>query len=71
MYGYRSEAYVTNATSVAIAAGDILIPVTAVWYLARSGASDGKSGMLYAAEAYAANTSVTAAANKKVLIRCL
>ena len=71
IYGYRSQGYVTNATSVAVAAGDILIPVNAQWYLARSGASDGKSGFVFAAEAYAENTSVTAAANKKVFIRCL
>ena len=71
VYGYRSSGFVTNATSVTVAAGDILIPVDAQYYLARSAASDGKSGFVYAAEAYAANTSVTAAANKKIFIRCL
>lgn len=70
LFGYRSQAFVTNDTSVAIAAGDILIPVNAVWHLARSGASDGKSGFIYAAEAFATATT-PAAANKKVFLRCL
>jgi hypothetical protein len=70
LYGYRSSAYVTNDTSVAIAAGDILIPVNAQWYLARSGASDGKSGFVYAAQSFATGAT-PAAANKKVFIRCL
>ena len=69
-YGYRTSAFVTNDTSVAIAAGDILIPVTAVWHMARSGASDGKSGFIYASEAFATATT-PAAVNKKVLIRAL
>jgi hypothetical protein len=70
LYGYRSQAYVTNDTSVAVAAGDILIPVNAQWYLARSAASDGKSGFAYAGEAFATATT-PAAANKKVFLRCL
>jgi|GEM_PF-4184780 len=70
IYGYKASAFMTNDTSVAIAAGNILIPVTAVWHLARSGASDGKSGFLYAAEAYATGATPVAA-NKKVFIRCL
>ena len=70
VYGYRSSAFVTNDTSQAIAAGDILIPVNAQWYLTRSAASDGKSGFLYAGEAFATATT-PAAANKKVLIRGL
>jgi hypothetical protein len=69
-YGYRASCFVTNDTSVAIAAGDILIPVTAVWHTARSGASDGKSGFLYAAEAFA-TAATPAAANKKCFIRGL
>jgi hypothetical protein len=69
-YGYKSSALVTNNTSVAVAAGDILIPVDAQWYLARSSAGDGKSGFLYAAEAFATATT-PAAANKKVFIRAL
>jgi len=70
VYGYRAACLVTNDTSVAIAAGDILIPVTAVWHTARSGASDGKSGFLYAAEAFATNAT-PAAVNKKVFIRAM
>lgn len=70
VYGYRSSAYMTNDTSVAIAAGDIMIPVNAQWYLSRSAAGDGKSGFVYAGEAFATATT-PAAANKKVLIRAL
>jgi len=70
VYGYRTSAYVTNDTSVAIAAGDILIPVNAQWYMARSAASDGKSGFIFAAEAFATATT-PAAANKKSLIRAM
>lgn len=70
LYGYRSQALITNDTSVAVAAGDILIPVNAQWYLARSAASDGKSGFLYAGEAFATNAT-PAAANKKVWVRAL
>lgn len=70
MYGYKASALITNNTSVAVAAGDILIPVDAQWYLARSGAADGKSGFVIAAEAFATATT-PAAANKKVFIRSL
>lgn len=70
LYGYRSQANITNDTSVAVAAGDILIPVNAQWYLARSAASDGKSGFIYAAEAFA-TAATPAAANKKTFLRCL
>lgn len=69
-YGYCGSANITNDTSQAIAAGDILIPVNAQWYLARSAASDGKSGFIYAAEAFA-TAATPAAANKKVFIRAL
>lgn len=69
-YGYRSAALVTNDTSVAVAAGDILIPVNAADRLARSGASDGKSGFVFAGEAVATATT-PAAALKKVFIRAL
>lgn len=70
-YGYRaSGALLTNDTSNAIAAGDILIPVTATDRLVRSAASDGKTGFIYAAEAYATGTTPVAAL-KKVFIRCL
>lgn len=70
VYGYRASAYMTNDTSVAIAAGDIMIPVNAQWYLGKSAASDGKTGFIYAAEAFATATT-PAAANKKVLIRAM
>jgi hypothetical protein len=68
--GYCSYAKVTNDTSQAIAAGNILIPVAASAYLAYSGASDGKSGFVYAAEAFATATTPAAAA-KGVLLRAL
>jgi hypothetical protein len=70
VYGYRASAYVTNDTSVTVAAGNILIPVDGQWYLDSSAASDGKSGFIYAAETFAIDTT-PAAANKKVYIRCL
>lgn len=70
VHGYNSVASVTNTTNTAIAAGNILIPVDAVKYLARSGASDGKSGFVYAAEAVATAATPAAAAHK-VLIRAL
>ena len=69
-YGYRASGYMSNDASVAVAAGDILIPVNAQWYLARSGASDGKSGFIFAAEAFATGTT-PAATTKKVFIRAL
>ncbi len=71
VYGYRSSAFVTNATSVTVSAGHVLIPVAGAWYLTKSATGTGKDGLIYAAETYAANTSVTAGANKKVFIRCL
>src|SRR6185503_11058092 len=40
-YGYRASAFITTDTSQAVNNGDILIPVNAQWYLARSAASDG------------------------------
>jgi hypothetical protein len=72
VYGYRASAYVTNDDSYTIDSGDILIPVDSQWYLdlSSSGESDGKSGFIYAAQSFAINTT-PAAANKKVLIRCL
>lgn len=69
-YGYRAQALVTNDTSVAIAAGDILIPVSATDRLVRSAASDGKTGFVYAGEAFATATT-PAAALKKVFLRAL
>lgn len=69
-YGYKASALVTNDTSVAVAAGDILIPVNAQWYMARSGAGDGMTGLVLAAEAFA-TAATPAAVNQKVFIRCL
>ena len=70
MYGYRQSAYVTNDTSVAIAAGDILIAANAVWTLGRSAASDGKTGFVIAGQSFATATT-PAGANKNVFLRCL
>lgn len=70
LYGYRASAFITNDTSNAIAAGDILIPVNAQFYMARSAAGDGKTGWIYAGEAFATATT-PAAANKQVFIRAL
>lgn len=70
MYGYRASAFVTNDTSVAVAAGDVLIPVNAARHVARSAASTGLSGFIVACEAFATATTPAAAA-KKVFIRAL
>lgn len=70
VYGYRSGALLTNDTSVSVLAGDILVPVNAADRLARSAASDGKTGFIFAGEAY--NTGTTpVAALKKVFVRAL
>ena len=69
-YGYKSAALVTNDTSQAVAAGNILIPVNGADYLDYSAASDGKTGFVYAAEAFATD-STPAAATKGVFIRAL
>jgi hypothetical protein len=70
VYGYRQSAFVTNGTSQAISAGDILIPVNAQNYFAWSAASDGKSGFVIAGQSFATATT-PAAVNKNVLLRCL
>lgn len=70
MYGYNSAVYVTNNTSQAIAAGDILLPVNGANHFARSAASDGLTGFIYAAQAFATATT-PAAATGKVFLRCL
>jgi len=69
-YGYRASAFVTNATDQAIAAGDVLVPVNAQWYMTYSAAGDGMAGFIMSAEAVATD-SAPAAANHKVFIRCL
>jgi hypothetical protein len=68
-YGYRATAVVVNHTSVAIVAGDLLIPVTAVSHLARQGAANGYSGFVTAAYAVATGSATTV--NAPVFIRCL
>jgi hypothetical protein len=70
VYGLNVGAYVTNSTNQAIAAGNILVPTAAADYLGYSAASDGKTGFLYAAQAFATNTT-PAVATGKVFIRCL
>jgi hypothetical protein len=69
-YGYKSAGLITNDTSTAVAAGDILIPVDQADHLARSAASDGKTGFVFAAAAVATATT-PAAANSAVFIRAL
>jgi hypothetical protein len=68
-YGYRATGVVVNHTSVAIVAGDILIPVTAVTYLARSTTATGLSGFVTAAYAVATGSATTV--NAPVFLRCL
>lgn len=70
-YGYKSTASVTNTTDTAIAAGDILIPVTSVDYLNRSGASDGKSGFVFAAAAVSTATTPGLVTAGGVFLRAL
>jgi hypothetical protein len=70
VYGFKTSGWVYNNQTTSILAGDILLPVTASYHFTRSGASDGLTGFVYAAESYATmTTSITA--NKKVFIRCL
>jgi hypothetical protein len=70
VYGLQTQANVTNDTSQAIAAGDILKAVNAQNYLTRSGASDGTTGFVYAAAAVATATT-PAAAGVKVFLRAM
>ncbi len=69
-YGYRGTALVTNATNSSIAAGNILVPVNAQDYLAYSAASDGKTGFVFAGEAFASNAT-PGAVKKKVFLKCM
>jgi len=69
-YGYRSSAFVTAGTSVAITAGNPLKLVAAQWYLTDGAVGDGLAGFIYAGEAYATATTPVAA-NKKCFIRAL
>ena len=74
IYGFRTSAFVTNDTSVAIVAGDILVPVNAASYLARQAAGNGTqiagSGLIISGVAVATATTPAAAA-AKVFIRCM
>ena len=74
VYGYRASGFVTNDTSVAVAAGDLLVPVNAQYRLARQAAGNGTviggGGHIMAGEAFATATT-PAAAQKKVFIRAL
>lgn len=74
-YGYKSQAYLTNDTSVAVAAGDLLVPTNGQWYLSRAAAGNGTvvgGALLMAAQSFVTATAgAVAAANKKVFIRAL
>jgi len=73
VYGYRASALLTNSTNVAIVAGDILVPTTGADFLgyhADSTNKKGLSGIVFAGEAYATNTTPVSAL-KKVFIRAL
>ncbi len=70
VYGYKASGSVTNDTSVAIVAGDILIATAAQDYLGRSASGGTQGGYVYAAAAVATNTTPAAAA-AKVFIRAL
>ena len=69
-YGWNASGKVTNHDTQAIAAGDILLPVDGQIYLARSGASDGKTGFVYAAQAVTTHTTPSVQ-TVKVFIRAL
>jgi len=69
-YGYNQSVFVTNNTSVAVVAGDILVPVDAQWYLARSAAGTGTTGLIMAAAAVSTATT-PAGASVKAFIRAL
>ncbi len=70
VHGYNAACAVSNDTSVAVAAGDILLPGDGDDFLLRSGAGDGLTGFIYAAAAVATGTS-PAEATVPVLIRAL
>lgn len=70
-YGYKSTATVTNTTNTAVAAGNILIPVTSADYLARSAASDGKTGFVFAAAAVSTATTPGLVTAGGVFLRAL
>lgn len=72
--GYYASANVINGTAADVAAGDILIPVNATWYLARSAAGDGKTGFIThvgTSHTSVTQTTLSSQAANEVLIRCL
>jgi len=71
-YGYKAAALVSNDTSTAIAAGDVLIPVAAQDYLNREFSGGDVAtlmGWVFAAESVA--TAATTQVTYKVFIRAL
>lgn len=75
-YGFKSAVLISNDTSTAIVAGDILIPVAAQDYLTRTNSGGdvaiygvGGTGFVMAAEAVA--TAATAQTTYKAFIRAL
>jgi len=72
VHGLFTDASVTNDTSISVAAGSPLLAVASQDYLKPLiNTATGYEGFVYAAEAYADNTSVVAAAEKDVFIRAL
>jgi len=70
-YGYKASGSVTQNSTTAIAAGDVLVPVAAADYLGWSATGTAlAAGVVYAAESFATSTTPGAAA-KKVFIRAL
>lgn len=71
VYGYCANALILNNTSAAgsAAAGNILLPTNAQWYLSGPTASDGKSGFAFSATAVATGTG--AAVTSSVFLRAL
>lgn len=73
IYGYRASAFITNDTSVAGTAGDVLIAVNGANHLKSSTATAANAnfqGSIMALEAFATATTPAAAA-KKVFIRAM
>lgn len=68
--GYNSYAKVTNGTSQAIAAGDVLVATTGKLLAWSAAGTGGVSGFVYAAEAVATGATPASAA-KKIFLRAL
>ena len=69
-YGYNSAALAINNKTTAFVGGDILIPLTGTDHVSYSGASDGKSGFVFAAQTFVTDTTV-GALTKKVFLKCM